>query len=109
MSETEGLFPVLHRSRSGGLRCTRRQARHRQMSQKPHGLWGRVEFQIRSRMARGQHDAWVEEVEAIFEPVSATDDLCSGGTLRQPHRCAVVDCHGAMHTNLKTLHRYKRA
>lgn len=42
-------------------------------------------------MARGRHDTWLQEVEAIFKLVSATVDLFFAGTQEQPHRCAVVD------------------
>lgn len=67
---------LFHQSFSGVFRCT--PPRHMFQNSMNSG----DEWDTGSRMARGQHDAWVEEVETIFEPVSATEGLWFGGTLR---------------------------
>lgn len=68
----EILFRVVHQSRPVVFRCT--PPRHMfQNSMDCGDEWN-------TRMARGQHDAWVEEVETVFEPVSATEGLWFGGT-----------------------------
>lgn len=60
----ESLFLVLHQSCSGGFRCIRH-GRHGTCFKTAWSV-GTSGIPVKVLVARGQHDAWVEEVEAIF-------------------------------------------